>query len=726
MPRDLGSRGRNRRRREHAAPARPQRAPRAKPALALNGRAEVSSREARLETRIARGLIAAFGLALLVVAIGFHTIGDYFTETDFYGAYAEGARLIQHGHLVPSRYGVIGPVYEIVLGFVGFLVPDLYLAARLISVLACVATLWLWFRLLAARLNTRLALAAVAFLAVNGQLFRYGHSATTDALAIALECAALLLLFGARNRRAMLLAGVVGALAFLTRYSAAVLLPGGLIAIFARGTSAERRREAALAFAGGFLLPVVPWIAYSLASGSGFSFQLHHNIAYEVFARARGLTWDQYQQQLQPQFHNLWDVIARDPGAVARRMVANVGDHLRRDAGQLLDWPVAIAAALGVLLAIADGTLKRLWPLLVTGALFFLILVPAFYAERYSLAVLPFYATLAGVAVASPRLAIVFGRRHLWLKPALALIPLTLTLQSSIRLQRWVLSELPTEVIGAGHMLRSLRAPGDGVIARKSHISWLGGVRAVPFPFANTLPEFAAYAQREHARWLFISWPEVETRPTWYHLLDTTAVIPGLTPRAVTHPPHDRLNPVPDSSGFERTAVLYEIGPGFGQIPAWMHNDTLVAYHNARAQLLVNRNTVKALITVGVVERARGRYTLARGLLERAVVVEPGNASARIVLGQVLLDLGDPDAAGESFDHALEIDPSSVDARVGRGWASLMTGRDRDAAEAWRPVVPEVRDEPTLQAMAGVYRKIGEATTAAEAEAMLARLGGAR
>ena len=46
--------------------------------------------------------------------------------------------------------------------------------------------------------------------------------------------------------------------------------------------------------------------------------------------------------------------------------------------------------------------------------------------------------------------------------------------------------------------------------------------------------------------------PEAEMRPGFSYLLDTTAKVPGLLPRAVTaHWP----------------AVLYEIGPGFGRDP---------------------------------------------------------------------------------------------------------------------------------------------------------------
>jgi hypothetical protein len=52
-------------------------------------------------------VIAITGLALLWVALRIHVVGDYLTESDFYGGYAPGAALVQHGRLDASRYQVV-------------------------------------------------------------------------------------------------------------------------------------------------------------------------------------------------------------------------------------------------------------------------------------------------------------------------------------------------------------------------------------------------------------------------------------------------------------------------------------------------------------------------------------------------------------------------------------------------------------------------------------------
>ncbi len=680
--------------------------------VALHAEPGLAPGTERLLWRLTLLVVTLLGAALLAMVLGPHRVGDYMTETDFYGQYAEGARRVLGGHLDPARYGVVGPGYEVALALAGLVVRDLFLAAGLLSLASGCLALLLWSALLRRRADARVALGAALFMATNATFFRYGYSVTTDALALALQAGTLYLLLARPGLRAAAGAGALAALAFLTRYNAGVLLPAGLVAIAAGGTLQRRPGPAALLFAAGFLLPVLPWVIYSFARGTGVSFQLHHNIAYEVFARAKGIPWDTYQRTLQPQFHGLADVIARDPAAVAGRMFFNVHDHLRQDAVRLLGWPLALCAVLGLGLGLADGALRRLWPLAPAWALLFLALVPAFYSERYSLALLPYYAAAAALFFASPRFALVLRRGpRPWLKPALALLPLAFALVATVRSQARVLDQLPVEALDAARTLRSLARPGDRVIARKAHVAFHAGVEPVPFPFVGTLPELAAYARARGARWLYFSWPEGQTRPEFWFLLDTTAVVPGLTPRRVTAP---------------HPAVLYEIGPAFGQAPAWAANDTLSALHSARGQLAVDPSEPMALRSLGSVELARGRLDEARDAYQRAASRRPRDASLQLAIGKVCVRLGDFAAGAAAFERAEALEPSNVDARIGHGWALLFARRPQEAAAAWRPVVAMTRDSDTLRAMIQLFQALGDRETEARARAVLAQAGSGR
>lgn len=723
------------------APGAPRAA--ATPAFALHGTAAVSMRETRVCGRLFGVLLIALIFALQFVIHGPHSIGDYFTETDFYGAYAAGARLIQHGVLDPSRYGVIGPVYEIVLALVGFVIRDLFLAAETISAAATALTLVLWYEILERRAGARVALIAALFIATNAHFFRYGYSATTDALAMTLQSFTLWLLLQRGGRAAVWVAGAVAALAFLTRYNAIYLLPAGVVVLLAGVAGGARagaagghphasgpapdsaepgaasvphppfapRLRATLAFLGGFAIPLLPWVLYSAAHGQAFASQLHHNIAFEVFARPQGIVWDDYQRTLQPQFHSLMDVIARDPGAVFSRIAFNLLDHLRLDARDLLGWPVAIAAALGALLALLTGAWRRLWPVLLAGGLLYLTLVPVFHAARYALGLLPVYAALAGALFGLPAFALALGRgRRIWLKPFLAIVPLALAVQANVAAQKETLRMLPREVNVIARTLRAEAAPGDRVIARKSHVAFQSGLEAVPFPFVDDVAALGAYAHEEHARWLYVSWPEVQMRPKLAWLLDTTATVPGLTVRAAT---------------ADHPAVLYEIGPAFGTPPAWTSNDTLLSYHTARAQLMVDGRNLPALYAAAQIEHSRGRFDAAYGLLMQYVAQDQANFSAWLLLGDTALRTNDLEVAARAFDAAMRLRPGSVAARIGMGWTAIAAGREREAAGYWRPVIASTTDPATLQRMAALFAALGDDAAASQAAAML-RARGAR
>jgi len=246
------------------------------------------------------------------------------------------------------------------------------------------------------------------------------------------------------------------------------------------------------------------------------------------------------------------------------------------------------------------------------------------------------------------------------------------------------------------------------VIARKPHIAFHGGVAPVPFPFTTSLAQLADYARAERARWLYFSWPEAETRPQYFFLLDTSSVVPGLRPRKVTAP---------------HPAVLYEIGPEFGAIPDWFANDTLHAWHNVYGQLLVDANNPKLLYDFGGLSQLLGRSDVARGALVRAARLDPRNPDIPLLLGSVLLDASEFDAAERAFERAEALNPDNLEARLGRGWATLLAGREQEAAALWRPVIAATTKRPVLESMIQLYARLGDHEAEARARAALAGLG---
>ncbi len=307
-------------------------------------------------------VIAVYALAALAMVFGPHRIGDVFTETDFYGSYGPGARALLQGHLDPSRYGVQGPLFEFMVAGLGIAVRDLFVAAQLVSVAAMVAMLASWRAVFTRAFGALGGAIAVLLLASNPWAWRFAWSATTDALALGLQALSLWALLGSTREHApdvrrTALAGLLAGLAFLTRYNFVVLLPASLVivALGWSGLPRERRGAHLLAFALGALAPIAPWFAYSAAHGGLTRGQLHMNIAFEVYARPKGIVLDVFQRDMESQFPTLWSVLARDPAAVVGRMLHNIGEHLLLDARGLAGGALASAAVLGPSRWYVDG-----------------------------------------------------------------------------------------------------------------------------------------------------------------------------------------------------------------------------------------------------------------------------------------------------------------------------------------------------------------------------------
>src|SRR5258705_8054777 len=88
-------------------------------------------------------IVLLFGCAVTPVLLWMHPVGDYFVETDFYGGYAPGVRALWAHGLDVSRYGVVGPVYELVLGLLSLTRIDLFRLAQFLSLFSSALTIFL-------------------------------------------------------------------------------------------------------------------------------------------------------------------------------------------------------------------------------------------------------------------------------------------------------------------------------------------------------------------------------------------------------------------------------------------------------------------------------------------------------------------------------------------------------------------------------------------------------
>jgi Dolichyl-phosphate-mannose-protein mannosyltransferase len=655
-------------------------------------------------------VVAITAIVLAGIAAGPHRVGDYYTESDFYGGYAGGARLIQQGHVDAARYGVVGPVYEIALALTGALTRDLFAAAELISIVSATLALGLWFVVLRRRANAALALVTVAFLAANPTFFRYGYSATTDMLAFALEAAALFAVLAVRRRSAPLIAGLLVAIATLTRYSAIVMLPGALACYLWLGTPAGLSRwRAVVMFASGFAILALPWIVFAIASGAPPGARIFHDIAFDIYANARGQTWAEYQTRLQPGFRSIVDVWLRDPAAVLRREGSNLVSHFGADAQLLLGWPVAALCAAGLVFAFVDRTWRALASLFVFGLLFYIALVPAFYAARYALVLAPFYLALLGALISSPWLTQRARAGALPLMPALACVALVVSIAACTSALRDTLDTVPTEVLPLAKTLRAGAPAGATVMALKSQIAFYSGVEFTTFPSTSDLGVLGRECRARGADYLFYSWLEANNRPSFWYLLDPAAEIPGLERLEYAH---------------GHPAALYRIGPAFGDAPAWLADDSARA-RSAERVIAETPTSWRWRTHLSIAVAALEQRNFREALDHAAAVTRgrPGEALGWRLSGDARLQLNDARGAIGDFERALAIEPANAETRIALGWLLLAYGQAERAAEVWRPAVAATTNRAILERMRDLFRERGDADAERQADQALERAG---
>lgn len=646
--------------------------------------------------------IAIAVVAMAVVAFRFHPIGDYFAESDFYGGYAPGAEAMRHGRFDPSRYGVYGPVYEVVLALVGVVFRNSFTAARLISVLAagvalaCVA--WAARR----RLGEAAAIWLVALVAVNPTFFRYGYSATTDMLGASLALAGMAVVLALDGRRAAAAGGALVALAAMTRYNLVSFVPAGVVALLLAGGEWRPRWVSAGAFLAGFLVLVAPFTIWTVSSGHPPGLPLLQNADFYT-SETPGTDIERAFRDLTAPAKTHGDPAPSRPPLVMRT-VSGVGTHLAGDARELLGWPVAALVVVALAALVAARSATPLVPYAPFVAFAFMALAPVFYSERYALVLVPLYLTGAALWLGQRS-----GGWQRWLRWVAGLVALFAAARAGVTLQSRVHDSIPREALEAGETLRALAQPGDHVLARKAHVAHAAGLGAVLFPAVDTLDSLAAYCRAHDVRWLYYSWYEARTRPRFEFLLDTTLAVPGLEPVCVTR---------------DHASVTYRIGPAFGQEPAWAASASAArnAVANPGSWKQTPQDSGLYYSQRASAELAQRRALEALGFARAAVRLRPHDAEPRVLEGESLVRLRRPKEALVAFEQALALDPRNTAAGLGRGWSLFVLGRHEEAAAAWRPLIRSAADPTLLSAMADLYTALGDVTAAEEARSVLARL----
>ncbi len=493
--------------------------------------------------RVGFVVAAAYGIAMLVVGLTYHVIGDYHVETDFYWSYVQEARAMMSGRLPIEDFR--GPAYPMLLGITGTVIGEYFTAGIVLSTLAAALVLFFAYELLRRLFRADTALLATLLVAANTTFVRYTYTAGTDMVFNAFVTASVFFLLKDEQRvwRSIIISAVLAGIAYLTRYNGVALVvaaPAAIVLANPFGLEMRERIKTAAVFVGVFFLVIAPWGFYCLAEKGSFFYNKNYlNIAYEMFAKGR-IGWDQFWNVEAHRYESLTHVIFLDFGLFVRQVLFNIVDHARSDMGLLLGWHIGVLSVVGVVAFFKEKPGARLLSLFIIGAGFFAVLLLVFYGERFSMFLLPIYVLLALRALTMPKVSEwrFWNRIHIGALVGYGL--LVWTAAESYGFHREHIDSGPTEILHIAEWFnaRGNRTESDSVIiARKPHIAYYLDMRLEYFPYVNTLEELHAHAKASGASLLYFSLMEAGLRPQFRILLDPSQAPPWLTPLVSTNVP---------------------------------------------------------------------------------------------------------------------------------------------------------------------------------------------
>ncbi len=499
-----------------------------------------------------RGSLAAVALcALYVLLLAYpahlRVVGTYWTETDFYAAYAPDADRIAAGRFPENTYNP--PGYPALLALLHHATGDHFTSGKWLSLAAASLTGLLAFHLYRTLFGSVPALLGVSMLLLSGQFTKFSIQATTDLLFVLLCVATMLVLVDDRlgTWPRVALAGGLSGLAYLTRYNGLFLGVPCLVALACHERRLSRRLAASTAYLACVLMITSPWLWLTYTHhGSPIYSTNYVDIARAIHGTSRGFT-------------SLADVVLRDPlhflSGLARSVVLVSWKTVGATLAVLPVGPLAVG---GIVLSLFCRRRRSVAIFLLSACAYILVMALMHWEARYYFYVLVCYAGLAAYAIVEG--AAWVGRKldlpaaGRWSIVAAVAVPiLVLSSARAYRLTTRAVTSQPYEVAGASAFLARATPEDATIVAHKPHVAYLGHRRWQKFPGANSLPELRAALPKRQPLYLVYDRMGRRFSRQFEALADPGNGVPWLTPVYADAP---------------QSLVIYAVGPDDAGMPA--------------------------------------------------------------------------------------------------------------------------------------------------------------
>ena len=459
-------------------------------------------------------------VAALLVVSPFHEMGGYAVETDFYGAFAPGAKALMEGRVeLDPGYG---PGYEIVLIAVYWFFGDMFTAGKVISIISAALMCWLAFQLVKRIFDARVALFTMLPLALV--ILPWAVVASTDVFFAFLVTASLYSLIKDQKIEFahLMWSGLLTGFIYITRHNGIALFPAvAVILLFINPDNLPllQRAKSFAIFLGFAALVMVPWMVTNfLVNENAFRSDSYLIIASHFYSRP-GVTNAEDMAKVAQKFSSLADVVFYDFKHFVFHYAGNLYRHFREVLLNSITLPAGLFVLPGLLLLFREPS-KRQLAFISFPVFGFLLLCLVHYEPRYYLFIILFF--VFGAAYFFFGAHGVQGdsrwyRRLNWGVYGFAV--LALGYHSSKELQSTLTTE-PHELRVAAQTLRQHSQKGEVIIARKPHLGYLSELKTLYFPEADSIDELIRFAKSRNAKYLLYGEIEMARRPQLLSLLE--------------------------------------------------------------------------------------------------------------------------------------------------------------------------------------------------------------
>lgn len=507
---------------------------------------------ARKPVRLSRNFDFLFPIAYAVVYLvaglyihfSFFPVGDTGVESDFYSELVVAAQKLWKGNFAVAYYPYKGPFYSFALVFIRLFVRDWYNSGIVLNLLCAAGSLIVLYRMLLRLFCRNLAALAVVSTSLVYEYFLLSHKASSDMLFFLLCFLAInLLARTGLSWRRFAMAGILSALAFLTRYIGIFLPAGTLLMLFLVNPGREhwkKRVGAFIVYAFLFMAVCSPWFVMNhQQTGAILSTRNVENIVEEFYGGTK-------EHSISPgKFDSVSSLIAHDPGYFFGHFLLNIPRHFWMDMRGTLGIPAGILVMLGLVRLIFIPPSRKRWAFYIYPLCYFLPMCAVFHLRRFSIPITPAYYAIGFSFLVpcrdmnSSRAGPLFGRITDLLKRwriLLAVLFIGLVSAQIVRIvkhERFYYQARPLFVLDAAsflnsHMTSRRKAVSATVMARKPHIAYYAGMQYLRYPRMVMDPtEFLAYGTRHNADYIVYSLIEQKHYPDWHFLMELDST-PGV------------------------------------------------------------------------------------------------------------------------------------------------------------------------------------------------------